>query len=409
MTWHYSNTSVQTTLSAPVAPGDTSITIVDTSGLPVTFPFSLTLDYQLSTAEVVTVTNLVGSTLTVTRGQDGTSAQSHSSGGPVAHGVVARDVQEPQDHIASSQNIHGVGSGNAVVGTDTTQTLTNKTVSGSSNTLTNIGDTSLTGISASKVTGTFSNLVLNGSALKVTESGGGISALEINASGDTNPRFQVTSDGIVRWGPGNTATDFSAFRNAPGELALTGGILVTRNTGLTGWRIARTGDTTSRVSATSDGVLQFGSGSAASDTNLYRAGAGVLKTDGDIQVVGKIVADVSGAAETWHPLVLQNGWTNIGGFDVTAQYRKVASPANCVHIVGDIHPGTKTDTTVIANLPVGYRPAHNQIFPVSIDVLPTGRTAQVVIFASGDITIIGVNTANLSYLNLGGIILSLDA
>lgn len=32
------------------------------------------------------------------------------------------------DHVAANQNVHGIGSGNAVVGTGTTQTLTNKTV-----------------------------------------------------------------------------------------------------------------------------------------------------------------------------------------------------------------------------------------------------------------------------------------
>src|SRR5882672_5286492 len=101
MAWNYSNTSVQTTLTAPAAPGDTTISIGDTSGLPVTFPFSMILDYQQAAVEVVTVNSLIGSTLTVIRGQDGTSAQAHASGASVVHGVVARDLQEPQNHMAA--------------------------------------------------------------------------------------------------------------------------------------------------------------------------------------------------------------------------------------------------------------------------------------------------------------------
>jgi hypothetical protein len=158
MAWNYSNTSVQTTITAPVAPGDSSITIGDTTGLPVTFPFSLILDYQQASVEVVTVTNLVGLTLTVTRGQDGTSAQTHSVGAPVVHGVVARDVAEPQAHIAATSNVHGVGASSAVVGTATTQTLTNKIMDGNQNTFTNIGTASITSIDAAKVTQPFTLL-----------------------------------------------------------------------------------------------------------------------------------------------------------------------------------------------------------------------------------------------------------
>lgn len=192
MAWNYSNISVQTTLTAPVAPGDTTIAIADTTGLPVSFPFSLVLDYQLATVEVVTVTNLVGLTLTVTRGQDGTSAQSHSAGGPVVHGVVARDVAEPQAHIAASQNVHGVGSGNAVVGSGTTQTLTNKSMSGSTNTFTNIPDSAITALAASKLTGNFNPITSTGAIVAgttLTAASGDITASGKFVAG--SPRVQA--------------------------------------------------------------------------------------------------------------------------------------------------------------------------------------------------------------------------
>lgn len=153
--YHYSNTSVQTTLTGSIIAGDTTLTVADATGLPGSFPYSIILDYQAATVEVVTVTSASGATLTVTRGQDGTSAQSHSSGAVVVHGVVARDLQAPQDHIAANGNVHGVGVSASVVGTDTAQTLTNKTISGSSNTLSNIGNASITDLAASKLTGNY--------------------------------------------------------------------------------------------------------------------------------------------------------------------------------------------------------------------------------------------------------------
>ena len=128
MAWNYSNTAVQTTLSSGINNVTTSITVGSVSGFPVSFPYTLALDYGQSTVEIVNVTAAVGTTLTVTRGQDGTSGQSHSAGAVVAHALVARDGSEPQAHIAASTNVHGLAGGSAVVGTTTSQTLTNKTL-----------------------------------------------------------------------------------------------------------------------------------------------------------------------------------------------------------------------------------------------------------------------------------------
>jgi len=65
--------------------------IVDvTTGLP-TVPFTLLLDPGQGIEEVVTVTAAGGTTLTVTRGVDGTSAQAHTNGAEVRHAYSARD------------------------------------------------------------------------------------------------------------------------------------------------------------------------------------------------------------------------------------------------------------------------------------------------------------------------------
>jgi len=100
--------------------------IVDvTTGLP-TAPFTLLLDPGAATEEVIEVTGVGGTTLTVTRGVDGTSAQSHSNGAEIRHAYSARDFQDSRNHEANTTTAHGVTG--AVVGTTNTQTLTNKTL-----------------------------------------------------------------------------------------------------------------------------------------------------------------------------------------------------------------------------------------------------------------------------------------
>lgn len=96
---YYSSIAQRTTLSSGIDDTTTTVGVVAVTGWPASFPYTIIIDQDTLNEEVVTVTNRSGTTLTVTRGSDGTTAVAHDAGATVNHGVSARDFDEPNAFI----------------------------------------------------------------------------------------------------------------------------------------------------------------------------------------------------------------------------------------------------------------------------------------------------------------------
>lgn len=127
-------------------------------------------------------------------------------------------------------------------------------------------------------------------------------------STDTNDRLTLRADGRLSWGPGTGAADAVLYRSGTGVLksdtTLAAANLVINDQGTVAVRAqtsgtnvavasAQAGDTQDRLQLRGDGSINWGSGSAVVDTNLYRSGASVLKTDSGLTVGATLTAQAA--------------------------------------------------------------------------------------------------------------------
>lgn len=157
-------------------------------------------------------------------------------------------------------------------------------------------------------------------------------AISVRKTGDTVDRVYVRTDGTIWLGPGNAAVDTYISRTGVGMLAtspyLRVGSTISSSTSHFAVAGASTsevnmavqvaGETFSRLIVYSDGKIGWGTGAADRDTWLYRNGAGVLKTDGDLVVAGKVtMGNLAAGTVSITPVVNTPTSTAVSGFSVT--------------------------------------------------------------------------------------------
>lgn len=102
---YYSSLTKRTTTTADPGTSGTTLTVADStvfSSLDGKYPYALVVSTDGTDREVVYVTARPSSTtLTVTRGRDGTTGQAHAVGSSVDHMVIAADLNELSAHMAN--------------------------------------------------------------------------------------------------------------------------------------------------------------------------------------------------------------------------------------------------------------------------------------------------------------------
>lgn len=214
---NFSSTAVETTILGGITAAATSITVGSTSGFP-SAPFTAIIDQNVGGfEEVVTVTAVAGTTLTVTRGADSTPAVAHNNGASFRHGVSARDFDVPNSHVqydggtTPQSGVHGLTG--AVVGTSDAQSLSSKTIAstglafaGSTGGTTNVvaSATASGTLTLAAGTGTVGPIATSGTPAQLGTASAG-SASTVSASDHVHPTTNIVLTNVA-----NTITAPSA-------------------------------------------------------------------------------------------------------------------------------------------------------------------------------------------------------
>lgn len=105
---YYSALAQDTTLVGNITNSTTSMIVGATVGYPSNTPYVLAVDYNAAAEELVLVTGISGTTLTIQRGYNGTTAVAHTTGAQVRHVIIAQDLTDASDHYDATTSVHGI-------------------------------------------------------------------------------------------------------------------------------------------------------------------------------------------------------------------------------------------------------------------------------------------------------------
>lgn len=257
-----------------------------------------------ASVELVEVTNVAGTTLTVVRAQGGLSASSHSTGDTFEHIIPAALPADYELHKAASSGVHGV-SGD-VVGTAGSQTLQDKTFRGAHRSV--FSDALPAGVSASFESVADNANARDGFVHRSTLGDVDRRALLTEQSG--SPRVQVFNDGTVKLSPGASARP--GLEN-DGTTQLDGAVSVNSTLNVTG---------TSTLAGVNAGAVSAASVSSA----------------------GSIAGPIAGTTGSFSGAVALNGATTVNGvLSVNAN----ADLNNDLNVDGAFTPRTVTVQPVV--------------------------------------------------------------
>lgn len=364
---YYSSVAPPTTLSAGITAGSSSIQVGSTSGFPALTPYTLSLSYDTIGEELVQVNAVGGTTLTVDRGVDGTSATSHNAGVEVRHVSSARDFADSRTHENSDMGIHGLDPGDVLVGEDKAQTLANKTLDMAEGTLNRID-------------------IFNGPGWTTTVNGETASPgilFQIKPDPSENAVFDFGSTGISRWRNvvAHDTTNQYKFRitKSDGTTDVTymtslGQIRSVMGDGVDAWSVQGSPDNVRRRAFTTidlngstvrnalytDGTAFFASKSPAQITAEIRGASGqstsILKVTNN---VGTSFLEVDGG-----------GNTNVGNGLVASSF--VSSPSYLVPGTAGLRPAQRGTEIISFTSQTSF--TVSVVFPVAFSAMPVVTT-----------------------------------
>jgi hypothetical protein len=294
---NYTNTATTATTTVPVGPSDPSTTLTSFSGWPAA-PFWGEFEKDTPSAEIVRVTNVAGSVITMTRGQGGTSATTHGAGVTFNLIAPADFFNRAEQHMAASTGVHGVSG--SVVGTTGNQTVQDKTFRGAH--VSQHSDANPPGVTASYLSTADNTSARDGFVHNNTAGSAARAAFKLTQSG--TDRFTVSNTGNVAINPSTgTALTVTGNETVSGTLTATG--VVNANGGVS----------TSGLTVTTSGIVVAGgaivSGNAQFNNNVSATGTlhsnGSIDTDTNLTVDG--TSTLTGAVTTGGAATVGTGLT----------------------------------------------------------------------------------------------------